>query len=153
MTSEDIKRLGITSKDELHSAIILISCILGAGLICLFSSCDQITMPARAEEVILKASWYSVESLKKEGTWKTSKGRMANNEIFNDNLMCCANRLYPLGTMLRVTNLASGKSVIVRTTDRIGKRFARTRIDLSKSAFEKICDLDKGLCKVMVEVI
>ncbi len=101
----------------------------------------------------LTASWYSIQSLKQEGTYKYTKGVMANGEKFDDNLMCCANRLWPLGSMLRVTNLESGKSVIVKTTDRIGKRFANTRIDLSKRAFAQIANLEQGIVKVKVEVI
>lgn len=101
----------------------------------------------------LVASWYSCSSLKKEGTWKKSHGRMANNEMFYDDLMCCANRLYPLGTFLRITNLKNGKMVTVKTTDRIGKRFASTRIDLSKGAFAKIADIKQGIIPVKVEVV
>lgn len=55
--------------------------------------------------------------------------------------------------MLRVTNIKSGKSVIVRTTDRIGKRFAKIRIDLSKRAFSKIANLKQGIVQVKVEQI
>lgn len=104
-------------------------------------------------DIIITASWYSIGSLKQEGTWKYSKGVMANGQKFNNDLLCCANRLYPLGTMLRVTNLESGKTVIVETTDRIGKCFAKTRIDLSKRAFAEIADLEQGIVPVKVEVI
>ena len=99
----------------------------------------------------LKASWYSIESLKKEGTWKTSKGVMANGKQFKDEDSTCATRLFPLQTMLRITNTRNGKSVIVMVTDRIGKRFATTRIDLSRSAFSKIADLKEGLINIKVE--
>lgn len=102
---------------------------------------------------ILTASWYSVESLKKEGTYKHSKGVMANGDLFSDTGFTCANRIYALGTMLRVTNIKSGKSVIVRTTDRIGIRFANSRIDLSRLAFSKLDKLEKGIISVKVEVI
>lgn len=101
----------------------------------------------------LKASWYSVESLKKEGTYKYSKGVMANGHIFNDSLYICATRLFPLGSMVRVTNRISKSFVIVKVTDRIGKRFAKTRIDLSRGAFMRIADLKQGLINVTVERI
>ena len=107
-----------------------------------------------AQEVkILECSWYSVASLKSEGTYKYSRGIMANGEIFNDSNFTCANRLYPLGSVLQITNLENNKSVIVVTTDRIGKRFANMRVDLSKEAFRKIADLDVGIIKVRVEWI
>lgn len=101
----------------------------------------------------LKASWYSDASLKAEGTFKTSKGIMANGKRFNENDLTCACRMFPLNTVIKVTSLASNKSVIVKVTDRIGKRFAKTRIDLSKSAFAKIADLKQGLVPITVEVI
>ncbi len=100
----------------------------------------------------LKASWYSMESLKKEGTYAKSNGFMANGRVFKDNSLTCAARLYPLGTKLMVTNLANGKSVIVVVTDRIGKRFAKSRIDLSRGAFQKIADLKKGILVVNVKM-
>lgn len=108
---------------------------------------------AHAEE--LTASWYSIESLKKEGTWKFSKGVMSNGETFDDNAYTCATRLYPLGSILRVTALGTKKalSVRVRVTDRIGKRFAKKRIDLSKTAFRQIAHLKQGIIQVKVERI
>ncbi len=102
----------------------------------------------------LTASWYSVESLKKEGTWKASKGVMANGERFNETSLTCATRLFPLGSLLRVSNKNYNKKfVIVKVTDRIGKRFATKRIDLSKRAFSQIADLKQGLVPVKVEII
>jgi rare lipoprotein A len=101
----------------------------------------------------LDASWYSTESLKREGTYKQSKGIMANGKVFKDNALTCACRLYPLKTKLRITNIDNGKSVVVVVADRIGKRFAKTRIDLSKGAFEQIAELKQGLVKIKVEVI
>ena len=118
-------------------------------LIILFSILNQ----AQAE-VYLTASWYSRASLIKEGTWKNGQERrMANGESFNENNLTCANRLFPLGSMLRVTNLKSGKAVIVKTTDRISKRFAKTRIDLSAGAFDRIDNRQQGIVQVKVELL
>lgn len=102
----------------------------------------------------LTASWYSIESLKKEGTYKYSKGVMANGKIFDENAFTCATRDFPLKTRLRITNIKDkNKSVEVEVTDKIGKRFAGKRIDLSKRAFMEIADCEQGLCKVEVEVL
>jgi hypothetical protein len=109
--------------------------------------------PAHAETIPLKASWYSVESLKKEGTWKYSKGVMANGKQFNENDLTCACRISPLGSYLRITNTKNGRMVIVKVTDRIGKRFATTRVDLSKLAFSRIAKLEDGVVAVKVEVM
>jgi len=100
----------------------------------------------------IKASWYSEKSLKSEGTWTKSKGIMANGQSYNENYLTCATRLFPLGTTLRVTNTNNKKSVYVKVTDRIGKRFANSRIDLSKTAFSRIAKLNDGLCPITVEV-
>lgn len=101
----------------------------------------------------LKASWYSVESLKREGTFKYSRGVMANGQLYSDFNYTVACRLYPLGSILRVKNIANGKTVVVRVTDRIGRRFAKSRLDLSKAAFMQIADLRQGLIPITVEVV
>lgn len=102
----------------------------------------------------LDASWYSIESLKREGTYKYSKGVMANGKEFKDEAFTCATRLYPLGTYLKITNQRNGKSVIVKVTDRVGKRFAEKRIDLTPTAFKVLAGsqgLEVGLLPVKVE--
>ena len=102
----------------------------------------------------LTASYYSKQSLVKEGTWKNGKETlMANGHHFSDHGLTGACRLFPFGTKLRVTNLSNGRSVTIVVTDRIGKRFAKTRIDLSKGAFELIADLKTGIIKVEVQPI
>ena len=106
---------------------------------------------ARGEE--LTASWYSEASLKKEGTWKTSKGVMANGQRFNEQALTCATRDFKLNTLLKVTNCKNKKTVLVKVTDRIGRRFKGKRIDLSKRAFAQIAPLKQGIIPVKVEII
>lgn len=106
---------------------------------------------AQAQE--LTASWYSIASLKQEGTWVYSHGIMANGKVFKDENFTCATRLWRIGTVLRITSIQTNESVIVKVTDRIGKRFSKKRIDLSKKAFEEIANLNQGLIKVKVEVL
>ncbi len=101
----------------------------------------------------IEASWYSTESLHKEGTFERSHGLMANGQVFNDKALTCATRLYPLGTMLLITNKLNNKSVMVKVTDRIGKRLAKTRIDLSKEAFSRIADIKTGIIPIKVKKI
>lgn len=76
---------------------------------------------------------------------------MANGERFDENALTCATRDYALGDLLRIT--CGSKTVEVRVTDRIGKRFAGKRIDLSKMAFSKLAKLEAGLVAVKVELI
>ena len=100
----------------------------------------------------MKASYYSVQSLKKEGTWRVSNGIMANGKRFDENALTCATgKQYPLGSHLMVTNKSNGKSVVCKVTDRIGKRFYNSRIDLSLGAFKRLDSPTKGLLVVNVQ--
>lgn len=98
------------------------------------------------------ASYYSVSSLKKEGTWNYSKGIMANGQRFDENALTCASWDYPLNTRLKVTNLANNKSVEVIVTDRTNKRFKNARIDLSKRAFGILTNKNFKIGLIKVEV-
>jgi len=78
--------------------------------------------------------------------------RTANGERFNPNAMTAAHRTLPMGTKLRVTNKANGKSVIVRINDR--GPFAKNRIiDVSRGAAEKISMVRSGTARVTLHKI
>lgn len=84
-------------------------------------------------------------------TYKTAR-RTANGERFNMNAMtCAAPSKYKFGTMLRVTNLANKKSVVVRVTDR--GHLGNHTIDLTYGAFGKIAKHRDGRVKIKVEVL
>ena len=92
------------------------------------------------------ASWYSESD---PGIHLTT----ANGEIFDDSKNTCASWDFPFGTYLSVTSLANGKTVACRVNDRgPAKRLGRL-IDLTKSAFQQIAPLGKGLVRVEVEII
>ena len=79
--------------------------------------------------------------------------RTASGEIFDMHKMTTASNSHKMGTKLKVTNVANNKKVRVRVNDTGGfKKYGRT-LDLSRGAFAKIADLDKGLCKVKIKVI
>lgn len=78
--------------------------------------------------------------------------RTASGERFNPNGLTAAHRTLPLGTRLRVTNLANGRSVIVRINDR--GPFVRSRlIDVSLGAARKIEMVRSGKAQVRLEII
>lgn len=78
--------------------------------------------------------------------------RTANGDVFNMNAMtCAAPKKYKFGTQLKVTNIANGKSVVVRVNDRGG--FGSNVIDLTHGAFGKIANHSSGRIKVNVEVM
>src|ERR1700730_501617 len=73
----------------------------------------------------------------------------SNGEIYNQLAMTAASRTLPLGSHARVTNLNTGKSVVVRINDR--GPFVRGRgIDLSHAAARRIGLDHGGLAKVRV---
>ena len=95
-----------------------------------------------------KASWYSSSD---RGVRRTT----ANMEIFNDKELTCAAWGLPFNSLLEVTNLDNGKSVIVRVNDRgPARRLVRRGrvIDLTKSAFSRISHHKKGLINVRVMI-
>jgi rare lipoprotein A len=78
--------------------------------------------------------------------------RTASGERFNPGAFTCAHRSLPIGTMLRVTNLANGRSVLVRVNDR--GPFARSRIlDMSLAAARDIDMVRAGKARVRLEVV
>jgi rare lipoprotein A len=80
-------------------------------------------------------------------------GKMtANGEIFNQYDLTAAHRTLQMPSMVRVTNLENGKSIIVRVNDR--GPFAHNRvIDLSQRAAEVIGMKHKGTARVRVDVL
>ncbi len=89
------------------------------------------------------ASWYG-------SMWN---GRpTASGEAYDESQLTAAHKSLPLGTLVRVTNLASTRSVIVRINDR-GALSPNRVIDLSSAAAREIGMLGQGLAKVKLEVI
>ena len=50
--------------------------------------------------------------------YSESRGRTASGEVFSAAKLTAAHRTLPFGTMVRVTNLRNGRSVVVRINDR-----------------------------------
>lgn len=65
----------------------------------------------------------------------------------------CAHRTLPFGTQLRVTHVRSGKSVVVKVTDRGPFGYKDRIVDLSWAAARDLGMLSEGVAKVKVEVV
>lgn len=78
--------------------------------------------------------------------------KTATGDTYWHHLKTAASNVYKLGTQLLVTNLKTGKSVKVVVNDRMAKHI-KGRVDLSKSAFEKIAHTGHGIVPVHVEVL
>ena len=87
-------------------------------------------------------------------TWYTApyKGRRtANGQVFSDHALTAANRTLPMGTLIVVTNLATGQSSPMRITDR--GPFAEDRIlDLTIASAKATGIYRSGLARVRMEV-
>ena len=78
--------------------------------------------------------------------------KTANGEIYSHKKMTAACNVLPLGTWIKVTNLRNGKSVVVKTNDRLHTRMKRV-VDLSREAADKLGYVKSGLTRVRVEVL
>lgn len=78
--------------------------------------------------------------------------KQASGERHNKNEMICAHKYLPFGTKIRVTDKKSGKSVIVRVTDR-GPYGPGRVVDLSLAAAKKLGIEKSGLTKVKIEKV
>lgn len=78
--------------------------------------------------------------------------KTASGERYNMNAMTAAHKTLPIPSYARVTNLANGKSVVVRINDR-GPFHGSRVMDVSKAAASKLGFINKGTAKVRVEQI
>ena len=76
----------------------------------------------------------------------------ANGEIFDQNALSAAHRTLPMPSVVRVTNLENGRSLIVRINDR--GPFAHGRIiDLSRRSAQLLGFKRQGTAKMRVEIL
>lgn len=78
--------------------------------------------------------------------------RTANGEVFDPMGLTAAHENIPFNRRVRVTNLETGDSVVVRVNDRFPGTKGRV-IDLSQASFAAIAPLDRGLVPVSLEVL
>ncbi|MRI58855.1 MAG: septal ring lytic transglycosylase RlpA family lipoprotein [Epsilonproteobacteria bacterium] len=89
------------------------------------------------------ASWYGEDFHGK---------RTSNGEIYDMYDLTAAHKTLPMNTMVKVTNLRNGKSVVVRINDR-GPFVAGRIIDLSYAAAKRIGLVGAGTAPVELEVL
>jgi uncharacterized protein YabE (DUF348 family) len=85
-------------------------------------------------------------------SWYASGSRTANGEAFNPDGLTAASKTLPFNTMVKVTNPANGKSVVVRINDR-GPYVAGRCLDLARGAFSQIASLGTGAITATWEVV
>lgn len=78
---------------------------------------------------------------------------LANGEKYDKNALTGAHRTLPFGTIVEVTNLKNGKSVVVRINDR-GPHGPKTEIiDISGKAAQELDMVKDGRTKVKLKVV
>src|SRR5258706_3349083 len=82
----------------------------------------------------------------------TEGTQTASGERFDTNELTAAHRTLPFGTRLRVTNVATGRSVTVRVNDR-GPFIPGRVVDVSHSAAETLGMVGGGIAKVQLDVV
>lgn len=90
-----------------------------------------------------RASWYGTKFHGKQ---------TANGEVYDMFKMTAAHKTLPLPSYVKVTNVESGQSIVVRVNDR-GPFHGDRLIDLSYVAAKKLGFADSGLANVAIEGI
>jgi rare lipoprotein A len=104
------------------------------------------SIPAGAAPIATEtgtASWYGPPYHNRRGS---------NGEVYNMHAMTAAHRTLPLGSVVRVTNLKTEHSALVRITDR-GPFIPGRVLDLSLAAARKLDVYQPGTAEVKVEVM
>ena len=107
---------------------------------------EEIILPADTKPLFTEigmSSWYGAPYHNRRGS---------NGEVYNMHAMTAAHRTLPLGSIVRVTNLKTNHTALVRITDR--GPFVEGRIlDLSYAAAKKLDVWLPGVAEVKVEVM
>ena len=107
---------------------------------------EAIHIPADAKPLAVEtgiASWYGAPYHNRRGS---------NGEVYNMHAFTAAHLTLPLGSIVRVTNVKTGHSAIVRITDR-GPFVEGRIIDLSMAAAKQIDVYQPGIATVNLEVL
>lgn len=124
------------------SAILMLGIFLSAPSL-LFAKERPSHNASHAKSIIGIASFYST---------KFNGRRTASGEKFNSSALTAAHLSLPFGSLVKVTNMRNGKTVVVRINDR-GPHVKGRIIDLSKAAATKIGIGRAGTARVRLEVL
>ena len=130
---------------SVRSALILAAGMLALGLApaAEAAACaTRLALPAGAPADVGLASWYGAE----QGGHYTASGAR-----FDPKALTAAHNTLPFGTRLKVTSVATGRSVTVTINDR-GPGHGRL-IDLSEAAARRLGTHACGLAAVTIEEI
>lgn len=107
---------------------------------------EKIEVPTGAKPIFEEtgmASWYGAPYHNRRGS---------NGEVYDMHAMTAAHKTLPLGSIVRVTNVKTGHSAVVRITDR-GPFVEGRIVDLSLAAAKALDVYLPGVAKVRLEVL
>jgi rare lipoprotein A len=78
--------------------------------------------------------------------------RTASGELYNKKLFTAAHRTLPFNTLVKITNPANGKTIVVKINDR-GPHNKNRLIDISRAAAEELDIIIVGVAKVVIEIV
>jgi rare lipoprotein A len=107
---------------------------------------EKIEVPVDAKPIFEEtgmASWYGAPYHNRRGS---------NGEIYDMNAMTAAHLTLPLGSIVRITNLKTGNSALLRITDR-GPFVPGRIVDLSLAAAKAVDVYLPGTARVRLEVL
>ena len=139
-----------------NDILVARAAILSLGLALACSGCKKTAKETSAPEAQTPEASAAVtrKAMRAEGfaVWyDVPADSLTKRRAGKDEFTAAHNRL-PLGTVVRVTHLANGKSVIVRITDR-GITDRHSVIDLCKEAAAELGILSEGSARVRLEVL
>jgi len=133
-----VTRTNIDGRFSARLAALVTVSLLAAGC-----SLFRHEAPASGSVQVGMASWYGAEF---QGS------RTASGERFDQHALTAASRSFPIGTHVRVTNLANGRSVVVRVNDR--GPFVHGRVlDVSHAAATALGMVGRGTARVRIESV
>ena len=124
------------------SAILMLGIFLSAPSL-LFAKERPSHNVSHAKSIIGIASFYDT---------KFNGRRTASGEKFDNSALTAAHLSLPFGSLVKVTNVRNGKTVVVRINDR-GPHVKGRIIDLSKAAAKKIGIGHAGTARVKLEIL
>ena len=128
--------MGSSEHSRARATVVAVALLFG----CATQRATPVVPAAPARTDVVMASWY--------GPGFHGR-RTASGERFDANGMSAAHPTLPFGTHLCVTNVANGRSVRVRVTDRGPFRRGRS-LDLSYAAARRLDIVHRGTARVRV---
>ena len=135
----------MVSRTQGSSRQLVWAMVLSLGM--LLNACSWVPKGASQLDVGIEdrgvASWYG-------GSFHGKQA--ANGELFDMEALTAAHRTLPLGSVVRVVNLANGKYLHVRITDR-GPYVNNRILDLSHGAAARLGMVEGGLSHVRIQLV